>query len=345
MELLERKHAGEKMLTHLHQVLTIEYPNINIADLAIRCNLEKTQWWKAGSSSPLQDFITLFNYLSVESAPSIGYSLARQAQFTDLGMMGYAMMTAPNISDFIEVAGYALNQINFPVNVRLQEYERDTAAIVFTGDTNGANFFNHFLEFTMALSWHYIETIRPSFSAIPPSEILFTAERKNQQQHTAETFYGASASYNAAANAIIIPNKLLNVSLSAGRISDIVACSLQLNQILASSKLTGKFQRKVEQALVEAPHICNFSFSKTAAYLGIKERQLKSYLDSEKASFRKISMQLRMQLAQEYLKSTNFQVKHIAYLLSYQEPNNFIRAFSKHVGTPPRKFREREVDT
>ncbi|CAA0110641.1 putative HTH-type transcriptional regulator [Zhongshania aliphaticivorans] len=339
MELLLDNHVGEKMLTHLHQTLINEYPKIVPGELALACNLPRVSWWTGGSPHPLQDFIDLFRYLTEDKAPEIGYFLTRQAQLTDLGMMGYAMMTAATVRDFVLVAGYSLDQFGFPVEVTVQTVGEGLVALVFSEHLYDKNYFDSFLEFSMALSWHYIEVILPPDKKFSPTKVCFSFSKNIKQKSKASVFYRSDIEYQSELNAIILPAEAFNAQLAVGTLSEIVSCSLQCNQILNNTRSRGRFHKMVERALIEAPHICKFSFIETAKYLEINGRSLRSHLESERANFREISLNVRMQLAQEYLKSTSFPIKHIAYILSYTEPNNFIRAFTKFTGVSPSKYR------
>jgi AraC-like DNA-binding protein len=339
MELLQDHHVGEKMLGHLHQILIEDYPEIIPGELALHCDLPSVSWWKAGSPQPLQNFIDLLRYLAEKSAPEVSYTIAKKAHLTDLGMMGYAMMTAETLEDFILVAGYSLEQFNFPFQVSLQMEADGVLALGFSARPNDSNCFDSYLELTMALAWHYIEVIIPAEKKLIPNKVCLTFSKKPKHHRVIGEYYKSEIEYESKFNAILFPANAVQTRLSVGSLADIVACSLQCSQILGNTKARGRHHRMVERALIEAPHICKFSFSETAKYLGVKERSLRNYLELENTQFRSISLNVRMKLAQEYLKSTNFPVKHVAYMLSYTEPNNFIRAFKKHTGLSPTLFR------
>lgn len=339
MELLDDKRMGEKMLTKLHQVLIAEYPKVSPAEAALASNLKEVNWWKGGSSDPLQDFIDLLRYLTADKAPDICYPLAHQAQLTDLGMMGYAMMTAGTIQDFILVAGYALDQFDFPVDISLTIDDDNHAAVIFTGDYSDANCFDAFIELDMALAWHYIEAITPAGIKLPASRVSFAFSGNDQSAKRAKYFYHCPIDYQAPRNAILFPAAALKERLSGGSLPSIVECSIQCSHILGNTHRSGKYSKKVEQALIEAPQICQFSFAETANYLDIPGRTLRAQLASEGSGFRKIAMHIRMQVAQEYLKTTTLPIKHIAYMLAYTEPNNFVRAFTAYTGQSPGKYR------
>jgi AraC-like DNA-binding protein len=52
-----------------------------------------------------------------------------------------------------------------------------------------------------------------------------------------------------------------------------------------------------------------------------------------------------MQLAQQYLHSSNMPLKAIAYQLGYKHASNFNRAFCDYFGAPPETLRRRRQET
>lgn len=60
-------------------------------------------------------------------------------------------------------------------------------------------------------------------------------------------------------------------------------------------------------------------------------------------SFIQLQKRVRFQKAENYLAATNFSIQKISYLLGYENPENFIRAFKKEYGISPSKYRTPDV--
>jgi len=69
-------------------------------------------------------------------------------------------------------------------------------------------------------------------------------------------------------------------------------------------------------------------------------------ITDERTSFRRLLSEARRELARYYLQEPSLGVGEIAYLLSYEDPGSFFRAFHEWEGKPPREWRanQRRLD-
>jgi AraC-like DNA-binding protein len=78
--------------------------------------------------------------------------------------------------------------------------------------------------------------------------------------------------------------------------------------------------------------------------LGISDRTLRRRLADTGTSFSALVERKRIDLAQEWLTGTDFDLKHISFLLGYSEPAAFSRAFKRRTGSSPGRLRDaREI--
>ncbi len=71
-------------------------------------------------------------------------------------------------------------------------------------------------------------------------------------------------------------------------------------------------------------------------------RTLQRRITGEGTSFRRLLNEARQELAQFYLKEPSLGTSEIAYVLSYEDPSSFFRAFHDWEGMPPREWRDCE---
>lgn len=340
MELLKETHTGNRLLGHLYNVLVTDYPEINPATCALECNLKSVAWWRSESLTPMQDFTDLLRYITRKHSKTIIYKVSQRAQLTDLGMMGYAMMTTTNLYEFVTVASHALDQFGYPVEISIAHVDDDRAAIRFAGKFVEGEYFESFIEFSMSLAWRCIMGMFPSGMVKSPLSVNFGFPELESPVAEAKKFYGKNVFYGRDLSEIIVTRDTLETRLPAASLDDYRECSVQSSHILKNLGKKSTYKYRVEQALIEAPNICKYSFSHTADYLNVTTRQLRSRLEDEGTHFREISLNLRMRLANEYLLSTTLPVQKIAYMLCYTEPNSFIRAYTNYYGVSPSKDRK-----
>lgn len=77
----------------------------------------------------------------------------------------------------------------------------------------------------------------------------------------------------------------------------------------------------------------------TAAHLGVSIRTLQSRLREEGTTYNQISVQVRKEMAQRYLKRGSYSMGDIAYALHFSEQSAFQNAFKKWTGQTPGQYR------
>jgi len=96
---------------------------------------------------------------------------------------------------------------------------------------------------------------------------------------------------------------------------------------------------RVRAALMEAMPAGQADVRQVAKKLGISSRSLQRKLTQKGTSFQNELKRLRERLARDYLHRANHSNAEIAYLLGFEDPNSFIRAFSSWTGKSPEAMR------
>jgi len=76
-----------------------------------------------------------------------------------------------------------------------------------------------------------------------------------------------------------------------------------------------------------------------ARELRVSVRTLQRRLLAEQITFQSLVEEARREMAQHYLLKSSLELNETAYLLGYEDPNSFIRAFHKWEGTSPGEWR------
>jgi AraC-like DNA-binding protein len=79
-----------------------------------------------------------------------------------------------------------------------------------------------------------------------------------------------------------------------------------------------------------------------ALELRMSARTLQRRLLEERISFQNLVEEARREMAQHYLRQPSLELNETAYLLGYEDPNSFIRAFHKWEGTSPGEWRSEQ---
>ncbi len=112
-----------------------------------------------------------------------------------------------------------------------------------------------------------------------------------------------------------------------------------LRKRLADLTADDGFRERVRACLVESIAGGRTSMNDVADRLAISPRTLQRRLRDEDTSFQAELATLRKELARHYLKSSTYSSAEISFLLGYDDPNSFIRAFHAWTGETPERAR------
>ena len=96
---------------------------------------------------------------------------------------------------------------------------------------------------------------------------------------------------------------------------------------------------RVHSALLEALPAGDLAMDAVCRKLGVSTRTLQRRLRDEGGSFQKTLDQVRKSLAQHYLEHSAMTGAEISFLLGFEDPNSFVRAFQGWTGTTPQTVR------
>jgi AraC-like DNA-binding protein len=119
----------------------------------------------------------------------------------------------------------------------------------------------------------------------------------------------------------------------------------ELRQRLADLDASVTTARRVRAALLEGLPSGLVTVEQIAKKLALSARTLQRRVESEGTSFQQILRDTREALARHYLEKTGLPAAEISFLLGFDEPNSFYRAFRAWTGTTPdslRTHRQRE---
>ena len=82
------------------------------------------------------------------------------------------------------------------------------------------------------------------------------------------------------------------------------------------------------------------SIHEVSSTLGYSTRSLQRHLKEEGTTFNKVLSTTRNQLAKHYLTNSELTTGEVSFLLGFDEPNSFYRAFRSWTGQTPQQFRD-----
>ena len=115
----------------------------------------------------------------------------------------------------------------------------------------------------------------------------------------------------------------------------------ELRMRLEDLERSAAFPDRLRSALMEALPAGEGNLDSVARRMGVSSRSLQRRLKDAGTSFKDELAALRTRLAENYLTGTQYSSAEISFLLGYNDPNSFIRAFHGWTGTTPEAMRAR----
>ena len=112
-----------------------------------------------------------------------------------------------------------------------------------------------------------------------------------------------------------------------------------LKQRLAELEADASMSDRVRAFLNEALPSGRVSVEIVSRELGMSRRTLQRRLTSEGTSYQRLLQETRSALADHYLRQTTLPAAEISFLLGFEEPNSFYRAFREWTGRTPEGMR------
>ena len=130
----------------------------------------------------------------------------------------------------------------------------------------------------------------------------------------------------------------LDLQLSFADPATAELCRERCEQLLSQLDSQSALAEEVRRALIASPGEFP-GIEQVAERLHLSVRTLRRRLAADATSFRALDREIRHTLALQYLRATDLPIKQIAYLVGYDDPANFARAFQGWARARPRDSR------
>lgn len=284
-----------------------------------------------------QSELTIIRNLLATTSPSQGLGLmaGQRYQLSAYGIWGFAIASSPTARKAIELArnyqeltfvfagftiasgasktGIIFDDSDVPEDVRLFCLEREmVAASVIMRELLGSDF----------------QPDRVCFSYPAPAHV----ERYRD-------YFGNKVEFNAEHNALEFSNALLDIPRTVGNENTAALLAKQCGELVASRSARRGLSGKVRELLLHQRPM-QMDMEAVASSLHMTSRTLRRKLDAEGSSFRQLSDEIRLTLAEELLRSTPLSIEQIAERLAYADASSFSQGFKRMTGNTPGAFRK-----
>jgi AraC-like DNA-binding protein len=330
------ENLAETQLLLLDQVLREECPYVDREALGHWCGLNR-RWWLPNSGLSQESYWRLLNQLHANEVPNIALRLARRARIEDLGVMGYALMASSSLEQGLKLAMNLARQSYPHLNVSLA-VDRDHAILACEVLPFARHYEQLLLEEWMVSLWAYIQALLPDGVAACASYAMLSYQSPAYHWQY-QQILGCRVVFDQTRTVLAIPKQWLYIAIDGHSHQAQALYEGQIKRLMPEAEHSLDFVSRVKRLLLERSAECRFNLESTAPLMALSARTLRRNLANQGTSFRQLSLEVRMELAKDYLLNSQLTAQEVAYQLGYSQPNNFYRAFKRFYGLPPEQFR------
>jgi len=175
---------------------------------------------------------------------------------------------------------------------------------------------------------------------VPLSQVAFRHDSPISRDALSE-FFGAPILYSQLYNGLIIPTQALSTPIPTADTRIHGLLKAQLEELIAGHTTDLNVIEKLRLEILQTVGSRRCTLESICQNRGVHPRNLQRSLKQHGTSFRELLNDIRLKLAQDYLKSTDISVVELAGLLGYQNASALSRAFKQKTGLSPDHWRAR----
>lgn len=265
--------------------------------------------------------------------PAIGLKLGNENRPEHYTQIAIAALYSRTFGEALQrIARY--KRLTSPQEIRITERAKECAVefVWLLAETTEAPTW-----VDMCFSWTV--TIGRRGTGLPINPVRVELRRAETNRRLYEEYFGCPVKFGARRNKLFFRTEDVNQPFVTHNpeLLELVAPQLEaeLKQRLADGPLREHAKGILKRLLAgEKPRL-----EDVALELRVSARTLQRRLFEEGITFHNLVEEARREMAQHYLRQPSLELNETAYLLGYEDPNSFIRAFHKWEGTSPGEWR------
>lgn len=289
---------------------------------------------------PLHRVVTFLNEGALRfNCEHFGFLIAKHQPPARFAMVGQLIRFADTLEDAIEDA-IRFSLLNSEYSV--WELERDKDCAMLVRRTRVAYDAPMMQMQTLALVLVYKAMVAICNRKLPLLQVLFTHKPPARAERL-EAYFGAPVHFNQHANALVLADSELRTPIpthdaDVHRMLKAHLAALAQSQI-QDQDLVSRLRHHIKQT-VGSRH-CNLEG--ICRQSGIHPRALQRALREHGVSFKQLLLDVRQELAEDYLRNSSISVLELSDLLGYSNASAFSRVFKRRTGLSPQHWKQQRV--
>lgn len=268
----------------------------------------------------------------------LGLKLGRRITPAHLGVMGYVLLSTPNLGASLERLQH-YQRLLYDVNP-LRLHQQDDCLVLEWGTENGRpGALVDETAITALVQFARDITAQP----LPMRAVQFVNPEPARIDAYVQ-YFGCRVVFDAPVTRVSLPLAALALPLRQPDAALLAVLEAQALALLAQLPEDASWVARVRECILRLSRSGEPSLPQVARALHTSPRSLHRRLDEAGLNFLKLREDTRRRLAEEYLLDARLRLAEIADLLGYAEQSAFQRAFRRWTGTTPAAWRKRAQD-
>ena len=279
----------------------------------------------------------LANMMRLTGNEALGFELGQEVQFSDFGIVGYALMSSRSMRDVIKLwFAYAHSLVGVMLKINLEE-KPDEWRVTFTEVVPMGSLLRFCVEENLTFGQWIGESVVNQPIHYSSVELSYPAPAHHELYR--KIFHTDKIIFNASVTAVNVISPSIEIIAAERKSSEHFEicqqyCQQVLRQITAGRPVALQVRNLFLSSSGQIP-----SLEEVARKLNYSTRSLRRYLQTEGVSYQELVNEFRCDLSKEYLKSAYLTNQEIAFLLGYQDVKAFLRAFKAWTGMTISEYR------
>ncbi|MBT8059514.1 MAG: helix-turn-helix domain-containing protein [Xanthomonadales bacterium] len=332
----EESRIVVRWLNRLHDCIRSEPGNL-FAEAVNRTGLARHQL-QSGDGLTHEHFDKVMEHVA-RRVPDLTFRFFREAELTDLGMLGYAILSCPTV-------GKAMSLMARYMELTSDRYTEQHQALEGFHCIRPLPTWRHFgsdvsiAEDCLAGNWKAVTLMLGPEADLTGAQASFAFPEPDYGESYRSFFQPCRIRFETDQTELRLPQDWLNRPVTTANLVMSDVTSAICERMLGLGSRSGvDTPRAVRRLLLSRPGQHMLRLDEAAEQLRMSTAQLRKRLYRAGTNYKNIVLEVRMALASHYLESTHLSIQEIAYLLDYAQPGPFSRAFKKYYGHSPSKLR------
>ena len=280
--------------------------------------------------------------LVLRRVPDITLRMFSRAEISDLGVMGYAAINSGSVGRAIKFLN-EYHELTSDRYVDSMTIDDEFARVTPLPRMAHIQDFKNIVEDSLVGNWRMLGLLMGDNFDASKAGAYFDFPSPSYEQTYYEVF-SCPVHFNAERNELVFPAAWLKLPIASGNQTMADVCTAMCERLLGAGGTARDTTQVVRRLLLSRPGRRMYRLDEAAAELNLSTAQLRKRLYRAGTSYKRLVLEIRMELARHYLEDTNLPIQEIAYLLDYSQAAPFSRAFKTYYGQSPEAARESLLD-